>query len=333
MNFLDDEFYDVVGYEGLYKINTIGAIKSCDKYIDNKWGGKSKRIEKFLSPSIDKNGYLRVVLTKNKKTKTFFIHKLVALTFLEDPQNKKIINHIDKNKKNNYYKNLEWCTCKENVRHSIEEYVGSGNGNSKINETVALYIKKVLKFKKLTISEISKNTNISKWIIADINRNKNWKHVIDYSLFKVKEIKDTFNDYKKSSIYICGTICNLDCKHCFNKDLRNKENVTIETKTFIKKYILNNNIKESIVMSGLNWFDEFDNLLEFVAVFRNYSDIDIVIYTGNTECELYDKLKFLKQFPNIIVKFGRYMANSESIYDDILGVTLASNNQYAVKIS
>lgn len=60
---------------------------------------------------------------------------------------------------------------------------------------------------------------------------------------------------------------------------------------------------------------------------------DIVIYTGYTMDELSSYIPILQQYPNIIIKFGRYVPNSIPIYDDILGVTLASNNQYAVKIS
>ena len=60
---------------------------------------------------------------------------------------------------------------------------------------------------------------------------------------------------------------------------------------------------------------------------------DIVIYTGYYKNEILEEVNILSQYPNIIIKFGRYIPNSTPIHDRILGVTLASNNQYAIKIS
>lgn len=100
---------DIKGYEGLYKVSNTGKVKSFQR---NR--------EKFLSDKYYENGYLRASLSKNKKKKKVLIHRLVAETFIPNPENKPEVNHIDGNKRNNNVSNLEWCTRCENVNHAWE---------------------------------------------------------------------------------------------------------------------------------------------------------------------------------------------------------------------
>ena len=86
-------------------------------------------------------------------------------------------------------------------------------------------------------------------------------------------------------------------------------------------------------MQGLEPFDSWSDLKEFVKKLREYNNDDIVIYTGYNKDEVIKYIKELSVYPNIIVKFGRYIPNQEKHYDDVLGVYLASNNQYAERIS
>lgn len=79
--------------------------------------------------------------------------------------------------------------------------------------------------------------------------------------------------------------------------------------------------------------DSFIELENFIQKFRKYSKDDIIIYTGYYPEEIQDKIDKLKQYENIIVKFGRYIPNKETIYSSLLGVELASNNQFAKRIS
>ena len=78
---------------------------------------------------------------------------------------------------------------------------------------------------------------------------------------------------------------------------------------------------------------QFNELLSYISYLRRYTLDDIVIYTGYYKHEILQEVNILSQYKNIIVKFGRYIPNQKSIYDEILGVTLASNNQYAERIS
>lgn len=92
---------DIQGYEGLY------AITSCGKV----WSYKTK---KFLKPRQTKRGYLQVMLYKNSKGKNYYIHRLVAIAFIDNPNNLLQVNHKDEDKTHNWINNLEWITHKEN---------------------------------------------------------------------------------------------------------------------------------------------------------------------------------------------------------------------------
>ena len=78
---------------------------------------------------------------------------------------------------------------------------------------------------------------------------------------------------------------------------------------------------------------QFQELASFINEFRKVSEDDIVIYTGYYKEELKKEIELLKKYKNIIIKFGRYIPNRKSRYDEVLGITLVSDNQYAEKIS
>lgn len=147
-----------------------------------------------------------------------------------------------------------------------------------------------------------------------------------------------FVNYKKISMFIIFPFCNFKCDKefgvtlCQNWSLVKEPNLNISNEEIIDRYI-NNPITKSIVMGGLEPFESWDEVYSFIEDFRMVCDDDIVIYTGFNESEILDKIDKLKRFKNIIIKFGRYKPNQEKHYDDVLGVKLASDNQYAKKIS
>lgn len=159
---------------------------------------------------------------------------------------------------------------------------------------------------------------------------------------KVKNIIfENFTNYKKPSMLIGFPCCSFKCdkeygqKICQNSELANQKNIEISYKKIVDKY-LSNNLTSAIVCGGLEPLDSWEDLWKLIIEFRHYTLDDIVIYTGYTEEEFYNKRGIysnLKQFPNIIIKFGRYIPNQKSHYDKLLGVYLESNNQYAKKIS
>lgn len=124
----DNEIWkDIKGYEGLYQVSSFGRVRSLPKLIEY-FDGRIRYYEgKIMKLSNHPKGYLQVRLTKNKKTKLHFIHRLVAETFLENLQNKPMVNHIDGNKQNNNINNLEWATCSENNQHAYDNNLKSDN--------------------------------------------------------------------------------------------------------------------------------------------------------------------------------------------------------------
>lgn len=99
---------DIDDYEGFYQVSNLGRVRSLDNWI---WNGTGFFLKpgKVLIPRKTKTGYLRVQL----KGKDFYIHRLVATTFIDNPLNFPQVNHKDENKANNEVSNLEWCTCIE----------------------------------------------------------------------------------------------------------------------------------------------------------------------------------------------------------------------------
>lgn len=109
------------------KVSDDGKIYTLDHSYLRKNGRLDNRKGKQLRPSVDKDGYERVVLTKYGIRKTYSVHKLVALAFIPNPENKTTINHIDGNKRNNNVSNLEWATEKENQNHKWKNGLANYN--------------------------------------------------------------------------------------------------------------------------------------------------------------------------------------------------------------
>ena len=151
-------------------------------------------------------------------------------------------------------------------------------------------------------------------------------------------IFEDFINYKKPSMVLefpkCSFKCEKECgiKMCQNSSLVNEPNITIDVEKVVDYYI-NNPITSAVVMQGLEPFDTYQQLLEFITELRKQTDDDIVIYTGYYKDEINKYVKELSKFKNIIIKFGRFIPDQKEHYDEILGIKLMSNNQYAEKIS
>lgn len=156
---------------------------------------------------------------------------------------------------------------------------------------------------------------------------------------KVKNIVwEDFCNYKKASLFIltpyCSFKCEEDCgeKCCQNRSLIAQPTIDIDPNIIINKYI-NNPITQSIIFGGMEPFDSFNDIIDFIKKFRKICDDEIIIYSGYTESELKDKIEILNKYSNIIIKFGRFIPHQISHFDNILGIYLASENQYAKQIS
>ena len=158
----------------------------------------------------------------------------------------------------------------------------------------------------------------------------------------VKELRDEdFINYKKPSMFIafpsCTFKCERDCgkKMCQNSTLANSPDIFITSYKLCDRY-LSNKITQAIVCGGLEPMDSFEELYSFIYTLRflYQCNDDIVIYTGYTkeECEANNWIQRLIYLHNIIIKFGRFIPDQQPHYDEVLGVRLMSDNQYAIKL-
>lgn len=116
---INEQWKDVIGYEGLYQVSNHGKIKSLKRtYTSGNFGNIVRELtEKIMKQSTSKNGYKRVKLCKGGKTNICLVHRLVATAFIENESGLPQINHKDENKSNNAVSNLEWCDAKYNINY------------------------------------------------------------------------------------------------------------------------------------------------------------------------------------------------------------------------
>lgn len=149
---------DIFGYEGLYKISNLGRIKNYNN--------------DFLKQNFSTDKYLLIGLTKDKKRRTFRVHRLVALSFnFIENFNELEVNHKNGIKVDNRCVNLEWSTRKENSN----KIYSSGNKVKKLTLEMVNSIKLLLQDKDIYQKDIAKQFNISVSVISEIKSGKKWK--------------------------------------------------------------------------------------------------------------------------------------------------------------
>jgi len=162
-------------------------------------------------------------------------------------------------------------------------------------------------------------------------------------------IDEDFVNYKKPAMVIefpcCDFKCDKECGKaiCQNSSLVSEPDIEINAHEIIYRFF-KNDISEVIVFQGLEPLDSFSDVLKLLAILRLPAfavfQIEIIIYTGYTKEELQNKiykdgktyLEKLQKYPNIIIKYGRYIPGQKPHYDEVLGVNLASDNQYAERL-
>lgn len=158
---------------------------------------------------------------------------------------------------------------------------------------------------------------------------------------KIRNLMDEdIVNYKKTSMFIatcycdfkCCTELGLDICICQNSPIAQSKIIDMSNEKIVKRY-MKNKLTHAIVFGGLEPFKQFDEMMELIKCFREQTEDDIVIFTGYNPSEISEEIEQLRKFKNIIVKFGRYMPGHEVHLDIVLGVNLASDNQYAMKIS
>jgi len=155
----------------------------------------------------------------------------------------------------------------------------------------------------------------------------------------IKGIQDeNFQDYKICSMFIAFPKCSFKCEKelriscCQNKELASSPDVEVSYDEIVEQYI-NNPLSKAIIFGGLEPFESLSDVLELINHFRKVTIDPIIIYSGFTKEELKTPIKLLKLYKNIIIKYGRFIPDNISHYDEVLGINLISSNQYAEVIS
>lgn len=152
-------------------------------------------------------------------------------------------------------------------------------------------------------------------------------------------IEEDFINYHEPVMTIEFPRCTFKCNKeygntiCQNGKLAKTKNYDIDMDYIIQSY-LKNDITKGFCFQGLDPFDTPGQMIELIQEIRKHTDDIIIIWTGYNKNEIQFTVNFLAEFyKNIIIKFGRYIPNQTSHYDEILGINLASNNQYAERVS
>lgn len=153
----------------------------------------------------------------------------------------------------------------------------------------------------------------------------------------VKDIrKIDWTNYKEPSMVIvtarCTMKCNVNGGECQNRSLLDMNDIVVPDSEIVSMY-LDSVLTGAIVFSGLEPFDQYEEMLSLIKAFRKVTSADIVIYTGYEEDEIWQMVDELSEFKNIVIKFGRYKPGDAPHLDRELGVMLASDNQYAKRVS
>lgn len=167
-----------------YKISNIGTVL-----------GKRGEV---LNPDISNVGYLIINGYLNGKRLKFPIHRLVAIAFIPNPENKPQVNHINGNKKCNWVGNLEWVTAKENTQHAITNklmnFKGENHPENIYSEDQIRLACKLLQDPTNKISDISKKTGINRSVLYSIRTGKSWTHISKEYNIKLPESSEIFSE-------------------------------------------------------------------------------------------------------------------------------------------
>ncbi|SMG52212.1 NUMOD4 motif-containing HNH endonuclease [Paenibacillus aquistagni] len=176
---VNEEWRDVVGYEGLYIVSNYGEVRSL--------GNDKGRKEKIMKSHVCRNGYEKLDLCKKgQPTKKVYVHRLVAMAFIPNPHNKPQVNHINCDKLDNRLENLNWMTRKENIAHAIENGLIKRNNNPVIATHLDTGEQRQFKSQKEASRELGVYPkNISNALNGRITHESRWAFERSNSVYKI----------------------------------------------------------------------------------------------------------------------------------------------------
>lgn len=170
-----EEWRKVIDSSGFYEVSSTGRVRSLDMPMCTLGGVKWIKSGRILSLSPNSDGYLAIKVPKTRR-----VHRLVAIAFIPNPDNKPEVNHIDGNKQNNHVDNLEWVTRVEQIRHAystgLKSNVGVKNPSAKLTEADVRIIREAVKH-KFSMYSIAKYYKVSNPTIRALIHGKSWSHI------------------------------------------------------------------------------------------------------------------------------------------------------------
>ena len=158
---------------------------------------------------------------------------------------------------------------------------------------------------------------------------------------KIKGIvEEDFTQYRRPTMVVLFPTCTFKCDKenkcdlCQNAKLLQEPDILVDPKAIAERYT-RNSITEGFVFSGMEPFDSTEDLYSLLSNIREVTEDVVIIYTGYTYAELIDRgdIKKLREYRNIVLKVGRFVPNRPSRFDNVLGVTLSSDNQFAIQLT
>lgn len=189
-----DDFYThyiISSYGRIFSVNYLGVL---DRVAELKY-----QISK-------KSGYCKIPLVINGRNRTLLVHRLVAISFIENPENKYAVNHINGVKTDNYIWNLEWVTSQENTIHAyntglIQVRCGEQIGDSKFNTSQIKHVCKLLQTTYKSYEEIANITGVTSTMVRNIKNGRSWKHISkDYDFTRYDVYKELNHQIKVEQI-------------------------------------------------------------------------------------------------------------------------------------
>jgi hypothetical protein len=188
---MDETWYPVVGWEGIYEVSDLGTIRSVDRILESKsrWGGtkhvafRGRLITPIYISRAQRNGYYGVMLAHNNRRNRVLIHQVVMRAFVGEPPVGKEVNHRNGDKSDNRLVNLEYVTKSENCQHrfNVLGHHGSQRGekswNAKLTEIQVHDIRERYAAGCITQQEIADTYGVTASLISMIVNRKSWSHI------------------------------------------------------------------------------------------------------------------------------------------------------------
>lgn len=222
LNSSEDIFYDVPGYEGFYQITKSGIIKSLPKLLKAKLGSTALRKEKNLRGNLGKNGYRITCFTKDGIKKYLKVHRLLAITFIPNPDNLPHINHINGIKTDNNLENLEWITLENNAHHARE--IGLYRGLNGEQNTMAILtdeiVKEIYENKcSHSIKELAQKYKVTRSNITCIRNGNSWSHITgkEWTRAPLRRRRRYAHDGKRLTVFEWSKLTGINANTLLNR--------------------------------------------------------------------------------------------------------------------